>query len=102
MKNNKSGLKTYLLLVFLAPYLLWGFILLAQELGWFNYGESFSVVLVVIAANFPSVAAFFALRREQPNYSLKNSSNRLLISNKSLSITDYWHCLSYYSLWYLL
>lgn len=71
MKNNKSGLKTYLLLVFLAPYLLWGFILLAQELGWFNYGESFSVVLVVIAANFPSVAAFFALRREQPNYSLK-------------------------------
>ncbi len=71
MKSNQSGLKVYLLLVFLVPYLLWGIILLAQELGWFNYGESFSVILVVLAANCPAIAAFFAFRREQTDYSLK-------------------------------
>lgn len=61
MKSNQSGLKVYLLLVFLVPYLLWGIILLAQELGWFNYGESFSVILVVLAANCPAIAAFFCI-----------------------------------------
>lgn len=71
MKKRQSGLKLYLLLVFLVPYLLWGIILLAQELGWFRYGESFSVVLVVLAANSPAIAAFFARRQEQPGYSLK-------------------------------
>lgn len=48
MKSNQSGLKVYLLLVFLVPYLLWGIILLAQELGWFNYGESFLLSLLFL------------------------------------------------------
>lgn len=72
MNNNNNGLKRYLLFAFLVPYLLWGMVFLAQELGWFQYGESFSVVLVAIAANCPAVAAFLALRQEQPGYSLKS------------------------------
>lgn len=70
--TNKSGLKNYLLFAFLVPYLLWGIVLLAQELGWFQYGESISVVLVMLAANCPAISAFLALRRERPGYSFKS------------------------------
>lgn len=68
---SKNTIYRFLLIAFLLPYAAWGIVLLAQELGWFQYGTTISVLLVTFGANCPAIAAYLALKKSAPNFKLK-------------------------------
>jgi len=50
---------------------MWGFVFLAQEMDWFQYGTPISVVLVTIGANSPAISAYFAFKKQNEDFTLK-------------------------------
>lgn len=61
----------FLVFAFGLSYASWGIILLAQWLGWFQYGNAISILLLVIGANSPAIACYWVKKQERPGLTIR-------------------------------
>lgn len=55
----------------LFSYILWGIVILCQQLGWFPQGSNWFMPFYIIGGNAPPIVAYFTLKRADPSYTLK-------------------------------
>ena len=68
---HKKIVRNYLLITFVLAYAVWGIVILAQTLGWFQYGTPISLALIIIGANAPAISAYISIKKSNTNFSLK-------------------------------
>lgn len=54
----------YLIGTFLITYIMWGLIIAANQVGYFEYGTPVSMILFIIGGNAPPIMAYMVLRKE--------------------------------------
>ena len=84
MKRNPSILY-FTLGTFLFSYTLWGIVILGQQLGWFPQGSNWVMPFYIIGGNAPPIFAYFALKRANSGYTLKEYfKNAFAVKQKPL------------------
>lgn len=68
---HKKIIRDYLLIAFVLAYAVWGVVIIAQTLGWFQYGTPISLLLIIIGANAPAISAYIVIKKSNTNFSLK-------------------------------
>ena len=53
----------YLIGTFLSTYILWGLIIIASQLGYFQFGSPVSMILFTIGGNAPPIVAYLVLKK---------------------------------------
>ena len=70
MRKNPSILY-FTLGTFLLSYVLWGIIIIGQQMGVFAPGSMWFTLLHVIGGNSPAIFAYLSIRRANPGYTFK-------------------------------
>lgn len=61
----------FLIRTFLITYIMWGIILVANQIGYLQYGTSASMIIFIIGGNAPPIAAYAVLRKEHKITNIK-------------------------------
>jgi membrane protease YdiL (CAAX protease family) len=71
MITSNKAIRLFLIGTFLFSWTMWGIMILAQELKWFQYGSPFSMVLQILAGNGPAIIVYFVFKKYKAVFSFR-------------------------------